>query len=67
MTGAILSLAMIAGFALLWCAWRIHKRGGQRQQMWLMVIAALIMFANVAIWTIPDKQGRTLTEASSQG
>ena len=64
MVGAILSLAMIAGFALLWGAWRIHKRNGPRQQMWLMVAAALIMFVNVGIWTVPNKQGQTLAEAN---
>ena len=64
MGGLILSIAMIAGFALLWGAWRLHKRGGSRQQMWLMVAASLIMFANVAIWTIPDDNGRSLATES---
>lgn len=63
MTGAILSIAMLAGFALLWGAWRIYKRGGPRQQMWMMIAVALIAFANVAIWTIPDKNGNTLAAA----
>ena len=64
MTGAVLSIAMIVGFLLLWGAWRVHKRGGPRQQIWLMVAAAIIMFANVAIWTIPDKNGNTLVTAN---
>ncbi len=63
MTGFILSLAMIAGFGLFWGAWRLHKRGGSRQKMWLMIAAALVMFANVAIWTVPDKQGQSLATA----
>ena len=62
MTGAILSIAMIAGFALLWGAWRLSKRDGMQQKAWLMVAAALVIFANVAIWTVPDKQGQTLAK-----
>ena len=64
MGSVILSIAMIAGFALLWGAWRLYKRGCSRQQMWLMVAASLIMFANVAIWTIPDDNGRSLATES---
>jgi len=31
-----------------------------------MVAAALVLFANVAIWTVPDDSGRTLAETSGQ-
>lgn len=65
MTGAILSIGMIAGFALLWGAWKLWKRDGLGQKVWLMVATALIIFANVAIWTVPDDKGRTL--ATEQG
>lgn len=64
MGNVVLSIAMLAGFALLFGAWRLHKRGGSRQQMWLMVAAALIMFANVAIWTVPNEQGESLVTAN---
>lgn len=60
MTGAFLSIAMIGGFALLWGAWRLWRRDGLGQKLWLMVAAALVLFANVAIWTVPDEAGRTL-------
>lgn len=64
MLNAILSAAMIAGFLLLYGAWKRWKRDGTSQQMWLMVAAALVIFANVAIWVVPDKQGKSLvTEA----
>lgn len=66
MTGAILSIAMIAGFALLWGAWKLWKREGLGQKVWLMVAAALVIFANVAIWTVPDKSGNTLVTAQSR-
>jgi hypothetical protein len=64
MTGAFLSIAMIGGFALLWGAWRLWKRDGLGQKVWLMVAAALVLFANVAIWTVPNEQGRTLVDST---
>ncbi len=60
MTSVILSIAMLAGFALLWGAWALWRRDGAGQKMWLMIAAALVVFANVAIWTVPDKQGKSL-------
>jgi drug/metabolite transporter superfamily protein YnfA len=66
MTGAFLSLAMISGFALLWGAWRLWKRHGLGQKVWLMVAAALVLFVNVAIWTVPDEAGRTLATQAKE-
>ncbi len=60
MLNAILSIAMIAGFLLLFGAWKRWRRDGSGQQMWLMVAAALVIFANIAIWAVPDKQGKSL-------
>ncbi len=60
MVNIVLSVGMLAGFALIWGGWRIWRREGAGQKMWLMVAAALVIFANVAIWTVPDKQGRSL-------
>jgi hypothetical protein len=58
-TNAFLSIGMIAGFALLWGAWRLWRRDGLGQKVWLMVAAALVIFANVAIWTVPDSLGNS--------
>ena len=64
MLNAILSVAMIAAFLLLFGAWKRRQRDGGGQQMWLMMAAALVIFVNVAIWIVPDKQGKSLvTEA----
>ena len=60
MVNIILSLGMLAGFTLIWGAWRMWRREGARQKAWLMIAAALVIFANVAIWTVPDGQGRSL-------
>ena len=66
MVNIVLSIGMLAGFALIWGAWRMWRREGAGQKMWLMVAAALVIFANVAIWTVPDKQGRSLVETEKE-
>lgn len=60
MLNAILSLAMIAAFLLLFGAWKRWRRDGLSQQMWLMIAAALVIFANIAIWVVPDEKGNSL-------
>lgn len=65
MVNFVLSIGMLAGFALLCGAWRLWRRDGTGQKVWLMIAAALVIFANVAIWTVPDKQGKSL--AAGQG
>lgn len=66
MVNAFLSIGMIAGFALLWGAWKLWRREGLGQKVWLMIAAALVIFANVAIWTVPDQAGNTLVRAQSR-
>ena len=51
---------MIAAFLLLFGAWRRWRRDGLSQQMWLMIAAALVIFANIAIWVVPDEKGNSL-------
>jgi hypothetical protein len=64
MATLILSIGMIAVFALLWGAWKLWRRDGLGQKVWLMVAAALVIFANVAIWTVPDGDGNSLVKAN---
>ena len=66
MINIILSVGMLAGFALIWGAWRMWRRDGLGQKVWLMIAAALVIFANVAIWTVPDEQGRSLVKSGSR-
>ncbi len=51
--GLTLSLLMLAGIILtgggIWMLTK--KRGGP--QPWLMIVAGLVMFGNVAIWMVP--------------
>ena len=65
MLNFILSLATFAGFLLLYGVWTLWRRDGTSQKMWLMAAAALVIFANIAIWVVPDNQGKSLvTEAT---
>jgi hypothetical protein len=48
-----MSILMLAGFALLGGAVYLWRRGGLTRQPILMLIAAGVMFANVAILSIP--------------
>ncbi len=62
MMSFILSIAMLSAFLLLFGALRIWRRGGMAKPVWLMVVAALVILANVAIWTVPDNQGNSLVD-----
>lgn len=53
MSGLILSVLMIAGFGLLAGGVYLLRARRNTKQAWLMLLASVIMFANVAIWTIP--------------
>lgn len=52
MTDTILAILMLSGFALGFGAAIIFQRGDNRRAI-LMLLAALVMFANVAIWLAP--------------
>jgi len=56
MTNLILSVLMLAGAALLAGGIYMLRKGINRRQGWLMILAAAVMFANVAIWSIPVPQ-----------
>jgi hypothetical protein len=45
------ALALIAGAAFLWFKRRAAKQAG------LMLVLAVVMLVNVAIWTLPDPSG----------
>jgi hypothetical protein len=60
MINAILSIAVLSAFLLLYGATKRWRRDGTSQQMWLMVAAALVIIANVAIWVVPDEKGQSL-------
>lgn len=53
MSGTILSILMLAGFALGAGGVYLIAKQRDRQRGGLMIVAALVMFANVAIWQVP--------------
>ena len=53
MSGTILSILMLAGIALTIGGLHLLVRKRDPKHGWLMLVAALVMFANVAIWAIP--------------
>ena len=53
----VLAIVVLAALALLAGALWLWRREGPIKQVWLMVLMAVIMIANVAIWTVPDKDG----------
>jgi drug/metabolite transporter superfamily protein YnfA len=52
-----LSLMVLAAIALVIGAFVLWRKGGSNKQIGLMLLLALIMAANVAIWTLPDSSG----------
>ena len=65
MTDIVLSLVMLAAFALLGGAWLLWKRTGEAKQPLLMVRLAVIAVGNVLIWTVPTKDGTAPIDAAS--
>ena len=53
MSGTILSILMLAGLALTAGGLVLIIKKHNRKQGMLMLVAALVMFANVAIWSLP--------------
>ena len=49
---AALAIAMIAAFLLILGGIRLIRIGAHRQQGWLMIVAAMVLFGNVLIWTV---------------
>ena len=67
MTDIVLSVLVLAALSLLGGAWLLYKRTGQAKQPLLMVILALVAMANVAIWTVPDGEGKAPLDRIEQG
>ena len=59
-----LSLAMLMVFALPLGALVLWRKGGSRKQIALMLVLAVVLAANVAIWIVPTRSGQTLSDQS---
>lgn len=53
-----LSLMVLAAIALVIGAILLWRKGGSNKQIGLMLLLAVIMAVNVAIWTLPDSSGK---------
>jgi len=58
----VLSLMVLATIALVIGAFVLWRRGGARKQVVLMLVLAVVIAVNVAIWTVPDKSGEAPIE-----
>lgn len=56
-----LSLMVLGATALLGGAY-LQWRRGNRKQAGLMLVLAVVLAVNVAIWAVPDKQGQSPAE-----
>jgi hypothetical protein len=65
--GTILSIVMLAALALLAGAFVLWRRGGFAKQASLMLLLAVVMIANVLIWTVPDDRGTAPIDQAAEG
>ena len=63
MTNVVLSLVMLAAFALCLGAFALWRRTGEAKQPLLMVLLAVLAVVNVLIWTVPTADGTTPLES----
>ncbi|MXP25887.1 hypothetical protein GRI39_07505 [Altererythrobacter indicus] len=54
------AVVLIAGALILW------RRKSAPKTVWLMLVLALVMIVNVAIWTLPDTDGVSPLEQTAQ-
>ena len=54
MSDTIISILVLTGIILTGGAAFVFRKGDRRRAL-LMLVAALVMFANVAIWLVPTK------------
>lgn len=59
-----LSLVSLTVIALVLGAVFLFRRGGSAKQAWLMLLLAVIMAINVAIWTLPTESGTSLAQSA---
>lgn len=67
MTDIVLSIVMLAAFALIAGAIIYWRRTGEVKQPALMVILAVIAVLNVLIWTLPTSDGTSPAQKVEAG
>lgn len=59
MLSTVLSVLVLAAIALVIGAIYLWRKPGMRRQALLMLVLASLAVINVAIWTLPDGEGRS--------
>ena len=63
----VLSVVVLVAVGLVGVAiWR-WRREGPGKQVWLMLVLAAVMIANVLIWTLPDASGEAPVNRAARG
>lgn len=60
----VLSILVLAAIALVIGAVMLWRRGGRTKQVWLMLLLALIVAGNLALWLVPYDNGQTPLNAA---
>ena len=63
----VISIMVLTAFALIGGAIYLWRRGGRNKQAGLMLVAAVVMFVNVLIWTLPDASGTAPVDRAAAG
>ena len=56
-SGTVLSILMLAAIAMVLGAVYLWRQRGTSKQVWLMLVLAVVLAANVAIWVVPSVTG----------
>lgn len=67
MAGTVMSIMVLAIIALLAGAAYLWRRGLYKGRALLMVVLAVVIAVNIALWTVPVSTGDTLANRASQG
>ena len=61
-SGTVLSILMLAAIAMVLGAVYLWRQRGPSKQVWLMLVLAVVLAANVAIWVVPSPDGTAPVE-----
>ncbi len=56
-SGTVLSILMLTAIVMLLGAVYLWRQRGTSKQVWLMLVLAIVLLANVAIWAVPSVNG----------
>ncbi len=65
MAAVALSLLVLTTFALVLGAYWLSRRGGKPKQVLLMLVLAVVLAVNVAIWAMPTTGGQSLAGSAA--